>query len=475
MIEHAALVFVEWFSIFVFVYFVSLQLLLVVLAVGSGAVLYRERLVERFGRVQDMLTSDFAPPVSIVVPAYNEAVGIVEAIQSMTMVSYPRIEIVVANDGSSDDTLERLIEAFDMIPVPFVMRTDLETASVRGIYKSTRPIRLTVVDKENGGRADALNAAVNAASYPYVMATDADVIIDGDALVHAMRRVAADRERTVAVGGNIRPLNGCDVRLGHVVDTSVAESLFERYQMLEYIRSFVAARPFWSAINALPLVSGAFGIFKRESIVAVGGYTPGHFGEDMDLTMRVHRHYRRERVPYRIVYSPAAVVWTEVPPTRTVLRRQRIRWHRGLMTAVRDFRTSFFNPRHGPVGMVGWPVQVLFEYLAPIVEAAGYVVVPTAILLGAVDPGNVVVLFLIALASGAFTSLLALLLDERFGYFNDPRETLKLLVIVFVENLGVRQMTVWWRIRAMFGGRETKVWGDMQRRGVTQLGSRPAS
>lgn len=457
------------FSIIVLVYFVAIQALMFVLAIASGIVLHREQAIERFGRVEDMLTSSLAPPVSLVIPAYNESVGIVDAIRSMSMISYPRLEIVVANDGSTDDTLERMIGAFEMIQVPYPLRSVIPTAPVRAVYKSTLPIELTVIDKANGGRADALNAAVNAAKYPYVMATDADVLIDGLALAHAMRLVAEDRERTVAVGGNIRPLNGCSVRLGHVVDASVPDSLVARYQILEYVRAFVSSRPAWEAINCLPNVSGAFGILLRQTVVDLGGYTPGHFGEDLDMTMRIHRHYRDNKIPYRIRYSPAAVVWTEVPPTRAILRRQRIRWHRGLMRAVKDFRSSFFNPRQGAVGMLLWPAQVLFEYLAPIIEFTGYLVVPIALWVGAVTPLTAGMAFLMALFLGSLTSLLGLLLDERFGYFNDPFETLKLLGLVFVENLGLRQMTVWWRIRAMLGGRSTQVWGNMERRGVTQL------
>jgi cellulose synthase/poly-beta-1,6-N-acetylglucosamine synthase-like glycosyltransferase len=291
------------------------------------------------------------------------------------------------------------------------------------------------------------------------------------ALVHAMRLVAEDRDRTVAVGGNVRPINGCRVRHGHLIDAAVPSTLVERYQLLEYLRSFIASRPAWSALNCLPLVSGAFGVFRRDVLVEVGGYTVGHFGEDMDLTMRIHRHLRAKKMDYRIVYSPAAVVWTEVPPTRAILRRQRIRWHRGLMTAMHDFRSSFLNPSHGTLGMISWPVMVLFEYLAPIVEFLGYLVVPIAIATGAVSPISAVVLYLIAVFAGAINSLLALLLDERFGYFNDPRETLRLLVVVFVENLGIRQLTVWWRVRAMLGGKVTRVWGDMERRGVAKVAS----
>ncbi|HLT97472.1 MAG TPA: glycosyltransferase [Acidimicrobiia bacterium] len=461
--------FLTGFSLFVWVYFVALQGVLLALAIVSSRALHREHRKERFGRVEDMLASDLAPPVSIVVPAYNEEVGIVESIKSMAMVSYPRFEIVVANDGSSDTTLQKLIEAFEMYPVPYPIRSNIATRPVRQVYKSRLPIPLTVVDKENGGRADALNAAINVAQYPYVLATDADVIIDGLALAHAMRAVAEDRERTVGVGGNIRPINGCDVRYGHVVEPRVPDRLIERYQLLEYVRAFVAGRPAWSAINALPLLSGAFGIWRRDVVTEVQGFTPGHFGEDLDLTMRIHRHLRRSRRDYRMVYSPAAVVWTEVPPTRQILKRQRIRWHWGLMTAVKDFRSSFLNPRHGRIGMITWPVMVLFEFLAPIVEFLGWLVVPTALLVGALSLPQVAGFFVMALLAGTIVSMLALLLDERFGYFNDPRETLKLLTIVFVENLGIRQLTVWWRMRALFSGKASRTWGNMERRGVTRL------
>ncbi|MDX1448127.1 MAG: glycosyltransferase family 2 protein [Acidimicrobiia bacterium] len=461
--------FLAWFSLGVLVYYVLYQLQLLVLTGLSAVALGRERLATRYGRMEDMLDSDLAPPVSIVVPAYNEEVGIVDSIRSMAMVSYPRFEIVVANDGSTDGTLAALIEAFDLFEVPYPVRSSIDTAPIRRIFVSRQPINLTVVDKENGGRADALNAAVNAARFPYVLATDADVIIDPMALANGMRLIAEDRARTVGVGGNIRPINGCRVTRRNRVDAALPDSMIERYQLLEYVRAFVSSRPAWSMMNALPLVSGAFGIFNRDAVAAVGGYAKGHFGEDLDLTMRVHRHYREAGIDYRIVYSPSAVIWTEVPPTRAILRRQRIRWHRGLMTAVRDFKTSIFNPRHGALGMVSWPAMVLFEWLAPIIEFLGYLIVPLAILTGVVDPIDALALFLAALFIGTTNSMLALLLDERYGYFNDPRETLQLLILCFVENLGLRQMTVWWRVRAMFGGKSTKVWGNMERRGVTQL------
>jgi cellulose synthase/poly-beta-1,6-N-acetylglucosamine synthase-like glycosyltransferase len=466
--------FIAGVSITVLIYFAAMQLYLLLLAVLSAVALRRERMFERFGRVEDMLGSDITPPVSVVIPAYNEAAGIVEAIRSMAMVTYPKLEIVVVNDGSTDETLQRIIDHFAMASIPLPYRANIETAQVFGVFHASHPVSITLVDKVNGGRADAVNAGINVSRYPYVMLTDADVIVDGMALVKAMRHFAEDRVRTVGVGGNVRPLNGCTLKLGHIVEAKLPTSWLERLQVLEYVRSFVGARPAWSALNSLPLLSGAFGIYLRQALVDVGGLTSGHMGEDLDLTMRIHRHYRRLKRPYRMVYAPSAVAWTEVPSNRQVLRRQRIRWHRGLMTAISDFRSSLFNPRHGPIGLFAWPAMFLLEFIAPIVEFLGWIVVPIALLTGGIALMPTVLLVLIALLAGAFTSLVALFLDEGYGYFNEPLEALALLTLVFVENLGLRQQTVWWRIRAMLGGDATKRWGDMQRRGVTNLGGKAA-
>jgi cellulose synthase/poly-beta-1,6-N-acetylglucosamine synthase-like glycosyltransferase len=391
----------------------------------------------------------------------------------MSLVRYPRFEIVVTNDGSTDDTLALLIEAFGLERVTIPYRPDIDTAPIKGIYRGRGAVDITLIDKANGGRADALNAGLNAARYPYALCTDADVILDPECLMRAMQRVVEDRERTVAVGGNIRPLNGSRLELGHLIDASVPKGLVARMQVLEYVRTFLASRPAWSEMNALPLVSGAFGVWKRSAVIAVGGFTNGHLGEDMDLTMRLHRHHMDNRIPYRIVYEPSAVIWTEVPDTLRVLRRQRIRWHRGLMTAVKDFMPMTFNPRYGLVGTVTWAAMVLFEYLAPIVELAGWLIIPVALALGALNIASFGWLVLIAFGMGLMNSLVALLLDESYGYFNSPSDTSRLLVMAMIENLGMRQITVVWRMRALFGGGAVRSWGDMERRGVASLGARP--
>jgi cellulose synthase/poly-beta-1,6-N-acetylglucosamine synthase-like glycosyltransferase len=387
----------------------------------------------------------------------------------MSIVGYPRFEIVITNDGSTDETLAALIDAFGLEQVRIPYRPDIPTAPVKAIYRGRGTVEITVIDKENGGRADALNAGINASRFPYALCTDADVILDANCLVGAMKRVVEDRTRTIAVGGNIRPLNGSRVHLGHLIGAEVPRRMVPRMQILEYLRTFLASRPAWSAMEALPLVSGAFGVWKRSAVISVGGFTSGHMGEDMDLTMRLHRHHIDNRLPYRIVYEPSAVIWTEVPESMRVLRRQRIRWHRGLMTAVRDFLPMTFRPRYGKVGMITWPAMVMFEYLAPIIEFLGWITIPLAFLLGALNLASLVLLLSFAFGIGLLNSLIALLLDESYGYYNSPADTARLIVMALIENFGMRQLTVAWRIRAIIGGAGTKAWGNMERKGVAHL------
>jgi len=459
----------RWIGYGTLVYFIAMQSYFVFLAVLSASTLRRSSFRQHYGRIEEMLSTRMAPPISIIIPAYNEEAGIVDSVRSMSIARYPRLELVVVNDGSTDGTLEALIEAFHLERVRIPYRPDLDTARIRGIYRGRSGVDMTVIDKENGGRADALNAGINAARYPYVLCTDADVILDADCLIRAMQQVVEDRDRTIAVGGNVRPLNGSRVELGHLIRASVPKRLIPRMQVLEYLRSFLSSRPAWSRMNALPIVSGAFGIWKKSALLAVGGFQRGHMGEDMDLTMRLHRHYLQKDVPYRIVYEPSAVIWTEVPDSLRVLRRQRIRWHRGLMRAIRDFKPMTFNPRYGKVGMVTWAGMFLFEYVAPIVEFAGWIVIPTAFFLGALNTVTLLWLLVVAYGMGLMNSLIALLFDEYYGYFNSPSDTSRLIVLALIENLGLRQLTVVWRIRALFGGRSTASWGNMERRGVTNL------
>ena len=467
--------FIEIFNIIVILYYIAMELQLISLALLSYRVLRVEQFTSRFGRIHDMLASDTTPPVSVIIPAYNEAAGIVESVRSIVMLKYAKKEIIVVNDGSTDDTLQRLVDEFRMESIDLPYRHFLETKRIRRIYRSTLPLPIVVIDKENGGKGDAINAGINVARYPYVMGTDADIVLDEECLLRASRHFVEDRARTIAVGGNVRPINGCEVRRGRVTGVGLPRRSIEMAQVVEYIRSFLGARPAWSSLRSLLIVSGAFGIFKKDAVIEVGGYRQNHLGEDMELTMRLHRHFRKNRVPYRIVYAPDAVAWTEVPTSREVLRKQRIRWHRGMMQVMWEYKTMFLNPRYGVVGLVGWPSFVAFEFVAPLMEAIGWIVIPSSLALGALRYGIAIPLMLVALTIGAANSIVGLILDERFGYYEGPGASWRLLSYSLLEQLGPRQRTVWWRVRAMFWNPRHKTWGDMKRAGVGNLSGRRSS
>ncbi len=466
---------VRWINYLMLGYVVFMELQILGVAVASFLALQRDQFAKRHGRIRDLSTSDTTPPISIIIPAYNEQAGIVESVRSTAMLHYPKLEIIVVNDGSNDQTVERLVEAFDMVPIDFPFRPAIDTRPIKRIYRSRMPIPLVLVDKENGGKSDAINAGINVAQYPYFMATDADMIIESDALIHAARHFIEDRAHTVAVGGNVRPLNGCTVRSGSVSEVDLPRRPIEMVQVVEYIRSFLAARPGWSAIGALLIVSGAFGIFQKRAVTEVGGFRNDHLGEDMEMTMRLHRHFRRKREKYRIVYAPDAVAWTEVPGDWSILRKQRIRWHRGFMQVIWQYRSLLLNPRYGAVGMIAWPSFVAFEFVAPVVEFLGWIVVPISFWLGYVSLEVALPLAAMALLLGAINSVVSLFLDDRFGYYNTNRQTLRLLFYSAAEHMGLRQRSVWWRVRALFWNPSRKVWGDMQRAGVGNLGARPGA
>ncbi|MDH5372085.1 MAG: glycosyltransferase family 2 protein [Acidimicrobiia bacterium] len=460
---------IRWINYLVLIYVILMELQILVVAVASFIALRRDQFSQRHGRIRDLATSDTTPPISIIIPAYNEEAGIVESVRSTAMLHYPRLEIIVVNDGSTDLTVQRLVEAFDMVPIDFPIRPAIDTREIRRIYKSRLPLPLVLVDKENGGKSDAINAGINVSQYPYFMATDADMIIETDALIHAARHFIEDRARTVAVGGNVRPLNGSKVRSGSVSEVDLPRRPIEMVQIVEYVRSFLAARPGWSAMRSLLIVSGAFGIFQKRAVTEVGGFRNDHLGEDMEMTMRLHRHFLKLKQPYRIVYAPDAVAWTEVPTEWRILKKQRIRWHRGLIQVIWQYKGMILNPRYRQVGLVAWPAFVAFEFVAPMVEFLGWLIVPVSVALGYVSLSIAVPLALIALLLGSINSVTSLFLDDRFGYFNKAGQTLKLLFYSVVENLGPRQRSVWWRVRAMFWNSSKKVWGDMQRAGVGNL------
>lgn len=422
------------------------------------------------GRRVDVLPraySDYEMPITIIVPAYNEQATIVASVRALLQLRYPEYEIVVVNDGSRDGTLQALIEAFRLQPFPEAYRQRLASAEVRRVYRSTLHENVRVIDKANGGKADALNAGINASRYPLFCCVDADSILHPDSLYRVLQPFLDD-PRTVACGGTVRIVNGSTVRDGFVERVRLPRSPLALLQIVEYLRAFLFGRLGWSPINALLIISGAFGLFRKEVVVAAGGYRTDTVGEDMELVVRLHRVLRAAGRPYRITFVPDPICWTEAPEDLRTLARQRIRWQRGLGESLAKNIGLMTQRRAGVVGRFAYPFNLLFELFGPLLEVAGYAFIIIAALNGWVSLEASLVFLLVAVGLGVVLSTSALLLEElSFHVYPGLRSTLVLFAVAILENFGYRQLNAVWRLVGLLrwlGGGKAK-WGEMRRGG----------
>jgi cellulose synthase/poly-beta-1,6-N-acetylglucosamine synthase-like glycosyltransferase len=456
-----------WFQQGILVYFAVLNLLYALFAyLGIRSVIVYARGVSRIA-LRDLLELEFYKPVSILVPAHNEEGSIVASVRSMLGLHHPEFEVVVAQDGSTDRTLEVMVESFSLVEVPLVYRKAIETKPVRRILRSVRYPNLIVVDKENGGKSDAVNAALNVARYPLVCAVDADSLLNAEALLRASRAFVED-DRVVAVGGTVRPLNGAVLRDGTVQELRVPKRWLERFQILEYARGFFTGRAAWSKFGALLIISGAFGVFRRDVILEAGGMWTGTVTEDMELVVRLHRLSSGKRRPYRVLFTPDPICWTEVPSDLGTLRRQRNRWHRGLWETLWRHRGMVFRPRYGSVGLLGLPYFWLFEGLGPVVEVLGYVTLVVSVATGSLFAEFAVLFLALSVLFGMLLSQLAVGIETMLlARYERISDRLRLFVACFLEMFGYRQLMTWERFIATFQVRRKRhAWGAMKRTGI---------
>ena len=427
------------------------------------------RRLEHAGR-DETVASRLAMGVSVVVPAYNESAVIVTTVQAMLALRYPRHEVVVVNDGSTDDTLETLMGAFDLVMVDREVPPDVPVrAQIRGVYiPHDGRTRLVVVDKVNSGRSDAINVGINASQEALVAMVDADSILEPESLLGVSKPFADDPTRTVATGGVIRAANGCRVVDGRIVDIRLPKQWIARIQVVEYLRAFMLGRTGWSRFGALILISGAFGMFRRDVLVEVGGLDPDSIGEDFELVMRIHKHMIDNKRDYHVEFVCEPVSWTEVPVTANVLRSQRRRWHRGLWETLWKYRRMTFNPRYGKVGMVAVPYYWAFELFAPLLEFAGIILVVLGLSLGVVHVQYAIWFLAVAYGYAIFVTLAAMAAEElSFHRYYRWRDLGATLAASILENMGYRQATAWWRLQGWWAGlrRSKQVWGTMTRAG----------
>jgi len=459
----------------ILVYFLLINTFYFLFNVLSLAGILRYRRMVTFVRFGEIFRMPIVKPISVIVPTYNEELGVIESVRSLLSLRYPVFEVIVVNDGSTDATLARLIEAFDLRPSRSVFRRSLQTKPVRGIYRSAVQPKLIVVDKVNGKKADAMNAGLNVSRYPLFCAVDGDSVLENDALLKVVRPFLEDPVRTIGAGGIIRLSNGCDVREGQVARIGIPKNWIVRFQILEYLRAFLGGRLGMSMMRSTLIISGAFGIFRKDIAMACGGYRTTSITEDLDLCLRMQKLMHEQKRPYRIHFIPDPICWTEAPESLRVLARQRSRWHRGLIETLVRFRRMFFNPRYGVAGMFAMPFYAVFEMAGPFIEVLGYGLFVSHIILGQVDYPFAVTFFFVAVFYGTFISLLAILLEELSEHrYPRPRDILTLTVAGVLENLFYRQYLAVIRVLGFLEYlRGKNEWGSMERRGFAKAGQAP--
>jgi cellulose synthase/poly-beta-1,6-N-acetylglucosamine synthase-like glycosyltransferase len=459
----------------ILVYFLLINTFYFLFNLLSLAGILRYRRLVTFVRFGEIFRMPIVKPVSVIVPAFNEGKGIVESIRSLLSLRYPVFEVIVVNDGSTDDTLARLTEAYDLRLSKAVFRGTVPTQPIRGIYRSAVQPRLIVVDKLNGKKADAMNAGLNVSRYPLFCAVDGDSVLEQDALLKTVRPVLEAPERTIGAGGIIRLSNGCEVRDGQVVRVGLPRNWIARIQILEYLRAFLGGRLGMAMMRSTLIVSGAFGIFRKDVAMACGGYRAASIAEDMDLVVRMQKHMHELKKPFRIVFIPDPICWTEAPERLKTLSQQRSRWHRGLMQTLVRFRRMLFNPRYGMAGLFAMPFYAVFEMAGPFIEVLGYGLFLTHVLLGRVDYPFAVTFFFVAVFYGTFVSLLAIFLEELSSQrYPRPRDIFILAAAGVVENLFYRQYLAVvraWSVLDYLKGRNE--WGAMEKWGFAKAGQAP--
>ncbi len=438
------------FNVLIVSYFIvgnGVYSLLMILSLVSVWIYNRRLAYQGFDEIRESVVT---PPITIIIPAWNEEEVIVGSVRAALKIDYPGLEVVVVDDGSSDHTLERLVSAFNLFKMDLIYRPQVSTRPVRGFYLNPEVPNLLVVSKEQGGKPDALNTGINMCRAPYFCTLDSDCILERDALLRLVRPILRSPVNTVVSGGIVRILNGCVVKEGKVEKVRLPSSRVERFQVVEYLRSFLFGRTGWNLLGGTLIVSGAFAMFHRETVLESGGFGQDTLTEDMDLVAQLWRWAAHNNRRIKMSFTSDPVCWTESPATFRMLARQRRRWQVGLCQTLWKNSEMLFNPKYRMVGMASFPFHLYMEALGSVVEFLGYFMVPLALLFGMVPPRLFLLFMLLSLIYGGFLSVGSVLLEElTYRRYPRFRDLLILLLYALVESVGYRQLILFYRFQGL--------------------------
>ncbi|MCE2612138.1 glycosyltransferase family 2 protein [Flavobacteriaceae bacterium D16] len=464
----------DYINIVFLIFSVMLVLLFTGMAYLStlNAIHYRNK--NSFGDLSKVMASPIAPGITIIAPAYNEALTIVENIRSLLSLQYVNYEVMVVNDGSKDDTLKKMIEAYDLEQVERSIDPNWPCKPIKAIYKSRQRSfsRLTVIDKVNGGKSDALNTGMRLSENKYVGCIDVDCLLLPEALLHVVKAFYQRSEkRVIAVGGVIRIANSCKISGGQLEEIRLPKNWLAKFQLLEYTRSFLLGRMAWGRIDSLLIISGAFGFFDREIALAAGGYNTNTVGEDMEIVFRMRRYMHERELPYTVEYIPDPLCWTEVPESTKILINQRDRWARGNLETLYHHKDMFFNPRYGRLGMLSYPYWFFYEWLAPILEFFGFISIVLFYYLGILNFEFFIAITLTIYTFSVMFSLYAILWEVyTYNQYTRIRDLATLVFCALVEPFVFHPIVVWSAIRGNYKKlfKINAGWGSQVRKGFVK-------
>ncbi|MTH14328.1 glycosyltransferase [Flavobacterium sp. LC2016-01] len=457
-------IFVAFFSIGYILFYVFLSIL-------SYWAIIKHLKYQKYLEEEVLLRSNHILGVSVVAPAFNEGLNIVYNVKSLLSLTYPKFEIIIVNDGSTDDTLQKLITEFDLVKIDFYYQEKIVTQPVRGHYKSKNPVysKLLVVDKVNGkSKADASNAGINSSQYPLFLCTDVDCILKQDTILKLAKPFMESQTRVIASGAGIRISNSCDVKEGFLFRVHYPKEWYPRFQELEYVRSFLFGRMAWSQINGLLLVSGGLGMFDKDIVIKAGGYWHKSLGEDMELVTRMRKYMHDTKQKFLIKYIPESLCWTEVPSTRQVFLRQRIRWARGLVQTLYLHRNMFLNPKYGRTAFLVLPFFFSFEFLVPIIEFIGIITLISSFIFGIIDFQYLLIISALVYLFYLSITIISILIDEiLYRSYANYKELIILVAMAAIEPFVYHPINVYASLKGywyFFTNKEQK-WGVMVRKG----------
>ncbi len=466
MNTEAIKIFFDAINMFFLIYLIGYSTFLFVSVIVGATTLYKRKIQDK---LMNKLSHNYFVPVSIVVPAYNEEITVVETVKSLLSLEYDLYEIIVVDDGSKDETSKKLIEAFDMKEIKRPIHRKIACQPVEFIYECyTEKVSLTLIRKKNGGKADALNMGINASKYPYFICMDADSVLQYDSLSKIVQPILEEKN-IVAVGGAVRPANNVQLKHGRVIEYHLPKKIIPCMQLLEYDRSFLASRILFDKFNGSLIISGAFGIFKKDTVVSVGGYDHGTMGEDMELVVKLHKYCISNKMDYKIAYATDAICWSQVPESLKDLKKQRKRWHLGLFQSMWKHRVLMANPKFGLVGLISYLYFLFYELLSPFIEVFG---VATMVLAVVFDFLNVPFMILFLLMYALYSSILTLTaffsriqtIDLSLKF----KEVLKAITLCLFEVTCLRFIMAFVRLTAFRGYKKKKLdWGRIQRQKIT--------